>query len=238
MNHTILVIDDDDAVRLTLDRFLTHHGFTPALAADGESGLARLDEGRIDLVILDLNLPGMDGLDIAREIRSRGDTPIIMLTDRTDEIDRIVGLEIGADDYLAKPFNARELVARIRAVLKRATAPIAAQYATATVIPVTAFGKWRVDHDRRTIQNDNGRVERLTYGEYDLLLVFLQHPNRLLTRDQLLDLSSNRELEAFDRSVDIQVSRLRKKIKEDAKAPHFIVTVRGAGYRFSTNPEA
>ncbi|MEQ8248907.1 MAG: response regulator [Alphaproteobacteria bacterium] len=234
MNHTILVIDDDDAVRLTLERFLTHHGFEPVLAADGEAGLTRLGNEKVDLVILDLNLPGMDGLDIAREIRSRGDTPIIMLTGRADEIDRIVGLEIGADDYLTKPFNARELVARIRAVLKRSAASAPEPLSSTATGPTTGFGPWRIDHDRRTIHHTDGRVERLTYGEYDLLLVFLQHPNRLLTRDQLLDLSRNRELESFDRSVDIQVSRLRKKIEDDVKAPLFIVTVRGAGYRFST----
>lgn len=237
MSETILVVDDDDAVRKTIEQFLNHFGFSTALAESGEMGLQRLAEGNIDLVLLDLNLPGMDGLEIARAIRKDSDVPIIMLTGRADEIDRIVGLEIGADDYVAKPFNSRELVARIRSVLKRSRP---AETSASTGEPTTSvcFGPWTLDRDRRVLRRDDGSEERLTFGEYDLLQVFLDHPNRLLTRDQLLDLSRNRELEPFDRSVDIQVSRLRRKIEANPREPVFVVTVRGAGYRFSPNPDA
>jgi len=231
MPETVLVIDDDSGVRTTLEQFLTRYGYDVELSEDGEQGLAALDDS-IDLVLLDLNLPGRDGLEIARTVRQNSDVPIIMITGRADEIDRIVGLEIGADDYVAKPFSSRELVARIRAVLKRTRPPEPAESEQDASFD-DRFGPWRIDHDRHLLHHDDGRDVRLTYGEYDLLRVFIEHPNRLLSRERLLDLSRNRELEPFDRSVDIQVSRLRRKIEANPRAPAFVLTVRGAGYRFS-----
>ncbi len=235
MSENVLVIDDDAGVRTTLEQFLTRYGYGVSLTENGEQGLAQLNSADIDLVLLDLNLPGMDGLEIARTVRRTSDVPIIMLTGRADEIDRVIGLEVGADDYVAKPFSSRELVARIRAVLKRSQ-PVPQEEESGPV-RCDRFGPWTVDHDRRVLIHEDGREERLTFGEYDLLHVFLEHPNRLLSRDQLLELSRNRELEPFDRSVDIQVSRLRRKIEPNPREPIFVLTVRGAGYRFSPKAE-
>jgi two-component system OmpR family response regulator len=192
-----------------------------------------LDGNRIDLIVLDLMLPGEDGLTLCRNLRAKSRIPIIMLTAMGEETDRIVGLEMGADDYLAKPFNPRELLARIKAVLRRvaqAPAPVPVEGGA-----VLEFAGWTLDRDRRELQRPDGILVPLTSGEYELLAVFATHPGRVLSRDQLLDLARGREAQPFDRSIDVQVSRLRRKIEAEPQAPRLIKTVRNGGYTFTPN---
>jgi two-component system OmpR family response regulator len=191
-----------------------------------------LADSRIDLVLLDLMLPGEDGLSLCRSLRTRSNIPIIMLTAKGDEVDRVIGLEMGADDYLPKPFGSRELVARIRAVLRRS------QESGATSGPIERpkhyrFGPWRLDTDRRELVRDNATVVPLSTGEYDLLVVLVERPQRVLSRDQLLDLARGRAAATLDRSIDTQVSRLRRKLEEDPANPTMIKTVWGGGYMFT-----
>ncbi len=221
----LLVVDDDREIRDLLQRFLAKHGFRVDTAADGRAMQRLLDNGRFDLVVLDLMLPGEDGLAICRRLRATTRLPIIMLTALAEETDRIIGLELGADDYLAKPFNPRELLARIRAVLRRA------EPASAPPDAVYRFAGWRLDPARRELRDPEDTVVPLTAGEYDLLLALVERPQRVLSRDQLLDLTRGRAAIAFDRSVDVQLSRLRRKIARDADEAHELVkTVRGGGY--------
>ena len=224
----ILVVDDDREIRDLLARFLRKHGFRVETAADGKAMFAILSAGRFDLVVLDLMLPGEDGLSLCRRVRAESDLPIVMLTAIGEDTDRIVGLEMGADDYLAKPFNPRELLARIRAVLRRA--PDMPRRSEADPSRVLEFQGWALDAGRRSLHAPSGALVDLTGGEFDLLLALAEHPNRVLNRDQLLDLTRGREAGPFDRSVDVQVSRLRRKIEEDPKQPALIKTVRGGGY--------
>ena len=227
MAKHLLVVDDDPAVRDSLDRYLGKNGYRVHTAQDGKAMSHLLAEHDFDLVILDLMLADEDGLELARGIRAGSDLPIIMLTARGDEIDRIIGLEMGADDYLAKPFNPRELLARIKTVLRRATKETSQHAAPASRY---RFAGWVLDCERRELTSPDGADVRLTSGEYDLLVAFVTHPQRVLSRDLLLDLMHPRQDEQYDRSVDVQVFRLRQKIEANSKAPDFVKTVRGGGY--------
>jgi two-component system OmpR family response regulator len=224
----ILVVDDDREIRDLLMRFLSKHGFRVSAVADGNGMRVALDEGKVDLVVLDVMMPAEDGLSLCRRVRATSSTPIIMLTAMGDDTDRIVGLEMGADDYLAKPFNPRELLARIKAILRRS-----GQSSTVTGQSRLEFEGWTMDLARRELTSPDGRLIDLTGGEFDLLVAFAEHPHRTLSRDQLLDLTRGRSSSPFDRSIDIQVSRLRQKIEKDAKDPKLIKTVRSVGYIFS-----
>ena len=231
----LLVVDDDQHIRALLTRYLTQEGFAVAGVEDGAAMDEWLARNQADLVILDLMLPGEDGLSLARRLRRESSVPIVMLSARGEDIDRIVGLEVGADDYLAKPFNPRELLARIRAVLRRQPAadPPAREDPEA---PVEVFGPYRLDAKRRELTRD-GEPLALTSSEFDLLQVFLARPNRLLNRDSLLDLLKGYERSPFDRSMDVQVARLRSKIEPDTKHPIYIRTVWGKGYIFTPQAE-
>ena len=228
----ILVIDDDLRLRELLLRYLAEQGFEVGAEPSGAGLDKRLERSRPDLMVLDLMLPGgEDGLAICRRLRGAGeDIPIIMLTAKGDEIDRIVGLEMGADDYVAKPFNPHELLARIKAVLRRATA---LPDTDAGANDVIQFAGWQINPVSREIRNPEGTRIILTSAEFDLLFTFCRHARRTLTRDQLLDLSQRRAAGALDRSIDILVSRIRRKIETDPRDPQFIKTVRSGGYVFT-----
>ena len=227
----ILIVDDDAEIRDLLARFLRKHDLRVETAADGR-GMAKLIEtSRFDLIVLDLMLPGEDGLSLCRRLRADSQLPIIMLTALGEETDRIVGLEMGADDYLAKPFSPRELLARIRAVLRRCGKT--AEPVDEAGGRVLVFEHWRLDLAKRELRAPDGVLVPLTAGEFDLLVAFAEHPKRVLNRDQLLDLTKGRATIPFDRSVDVQLSRLRHKIEPDPKEPTLIKTVRGGGYIFT-----
>jgi two-component system phosphate regulon response regulator OmpR len=239
----VLIVDDEPRIRTMLRRYLGDEGFQVSDVADGAAMRAVLERGGVDIVLLDLVMPGEDGLSLARFIRQRSDTPIIMLTGKGDLIDRVVGLESGADDYITKPFELREVLARIRTIMRRAAprqAPAAAPQApTAPAASETLrFAGWRLDLVTRELARAEGTSVALTAGEFDLLRVFAQHPNRVLSRAQLLDFVKGRDWAAYDRAVDTQVGRLRKKIEDDPANPRLIKTVRGGGYVFATAVEA
>jgi two-component system OmpR family response regulator len=229
----ILVVDDDGEIRRLLAGFLGRNGFAVDTARDAADMEAALAAGAPDLVVLDLVLPGVSGLELCRRIRGRSEVPIIMLTARGDDTDRIVGLEMGADDYLAKPFNPRELLARIRAVLRRAGTRDAAPAGRTRL----AFAGWTLDPRRRELTDPEGAVVDLTAGEYDLLMAFAARPHRVLSREFLLE-QSGRHADPLDRSIDVQVSRLRRKLERRATDQPLIKTVRGAGYLFQPEVEA
>jgi two-component system, OmpR family, phosphate regulon response regulator OmpR len=227
----ILIVDDDARLRDLLNRYLAEQGYAVRSVHDGQDMNRQLTRERYDLMILDLMLPGEDGLSICRRLRSGGENmPIIMLTAKGDEVDRIVGLEVGADDYLPKPFNPRELLARIQAVLRRRP-PTAPPGAPASEPQVVEFGSFRFNLAARSLAR-NGQDVALTTGEFALLKVLVQHPRTPLSRDKLMELARGREFGAFDRSIDVQVSRLRKLIEPDPAKPAFIQTVWGFGYVF------
>lgn len=230
----ILVVDDDREICSLLSQFLTRHGLRVSTARDGDDLMRQMAVGRIDLVVLDLMLPGEDGLTLCRKIRVERDMPVIMLTAMGEDVDRIIGLEMGADDYVAKPFNPRELLARIKAVLRRSTAlppsPVAPHDEGNHAL---FFDGWRLDLAKRALFDPNGQDVGLSSGEFDMMQAFAEHPQRVLTRDQLLDLARGRSANLFDRSVDIQVMRLRRKIEADPKEPTLIKTVRAGGYMFT-----
>lgn len=228
----ILVVDDDVDILSLLTGFFHRHAYPVTVAVDGARMFAELAEQRIDLVILDVMLQGEDGFSLCRRLRAQSRVPVIMLTAMGDHTDRIVGLEIGADDYLVKPFDARELLARIKAVLRR-TEGAAACPAAAATRPVLEFSGWRLDVARRELRSAGNTLMILSGGEFDLLLAFAEHPQRVLTRDQLLDLAHGAAHAAFDRSIDVKVSRLRRKLEPDAKSPQIIRTVRNGGYIFT-----
>lgn len=223
----VLVVDDDAALRDLLVRYLSEHGFAVTAVADGQTMERALAQREPDLVILDLMLPGEDGLSLAKRLRSRGSLPIVMLSACGEDVDRIVGLEVGADDYLAKPFNPRELLARIRAVLRRA-----GETGTHDETDQFRFGPFVMDPAGRRLLRAGQEVP-LTSGEFTLLEVFVRHPDRVLSRDALLHLLKGYEHQPFDRSVDVRVTRLRRKIEPDPSAPVWIRTVWGEGYLFS-----
>jgi two-component system, OmpR family, response regulator len=225
----ILIVDDDSQVRQLIGRFLRENGYRVTGARDGREMRETLASTAIDLIILDLMLPGTSGLDLCRELRATSSVPIIMLTAKGEDTDRIVGLEVGADDYLPKPFNPRELLARIRAVLRRAATKQPGEPTLGGRL--IAFGDWTLDTLRREVTSADGVVVDLSGGEYDVLIAFIEHPNRILSREQLLELARNRASSAFDRSIDVQISRIRRKL-EGGTSPPLIKTVRGAGYIF------
>ncbi len=228
----ILIVDDHREIRDLVSRALTKDGFRVSTAADGRAMRKVLADSRIDLILLDLMLPGEDGLSLCRAVRADSNIPIIMLTAKGEEVDRVIGLEMGADDYLPKPFGSRELIARIRAVLRRS-----ADKATA-VNPDKRpkryrFDRWQLDTGARDLLRDDGVAVPLSTGEYDLLIALVERPQRVLNRDQLLDLARGRAANALDRSIDTQVSRLRKKLERDPNDPKLIKTVWGGGYMFT-----
>jgi DNA-binding response OmpR family regulator len=224
----LLVVDDDRETRDLLSMYFREQGFDVDAVKDGPDMDAWLGAHSTDLVILDLMLPGEDGLSLARRLRADHKLPIVMISARGEEIDRIVGLEVGADDYVPKPFNPRELLARVRAVLRRSSPEPAAPETEAS----SEFGPYRLDVEKRLLVKAGEEVE-LSRAEFDLLHVFVEHPNRVLSRDSIMDLLSGRERDPFDRSIDVRVTRLRHKIEEDPARPHFIRTVWGVGYQFT-----
>ncbi len=226
----ILIVEDDAEIARATQRFLSEAGYRVSHAPDGKAMDRRLREGRPDLILLDLMLPGEDGLAICRRLRTTSTVPIIMLTALGEEMDRVVGLELGADDYMAKPFSTRELLARIRAVLRRPARPTEQGQVADRV---HEFAGWRVDPMMRQVRDPNGVRVMLTGAEFDLLVAFCERPRRVLTRDQLLDLTQGRAAGPFDRSIDTLVSRIRQKIEADPKDPALIVTVRLGGYMFT-----
>jgi two-component system OmpR family response regulator len=228
----LLVVDDHHEIRDLVSKFMTGHGFRVTTAPDGKAMRKALESGGVDLIILDLMLPGEDGLSLCRWVRSTSAVPIVMLTAMGEETDRVVGLEMGADDYLAKPFSARELLARVKAVLRR-TQGQGGGAAAREGGNVYRFAGWRFDAARRELESADGVAVPLSSGEVELLTVFVQRPQRVLNRDQLLDLARGRSANVFDRSMDTQISRLRRKIEDDQKDPKLIKTVWGEGYVFT-----
>lgn len=228
----LLIIDDDVEIRDLLAHYLTRENFRVITAKNGDTIDRILSEQRIHLVILDLMLPGEGGLSICRRIRARSAIPIIILTAKGEEIDRIIGLEMGADDYIAKPFNPRELVARINAVLWRTT-HLYKGAGRDIAEEKLSFDSWTINLSKREVLSPDGNKVELSSGEFDLLFAFASNPNRVLSRDQLLDLTQGRTLDPYDRSIDVLVSRLRRKIEADPQKPLIIKTVRGAGYTFT-----
>jgi two-component system, OmpR family, response regulator len=227
----VLIVDDDRELLRLLARFLERHGLRASTARDGREMRRVLADWRIDLVVLDLMLPGEDGLALCRQLRATSEIPIIMLTAMGEETDRIIGLEMGADDYLPKPCSPRELVARIRSVLRRARA--AAPLPRSRARKVLAFEGWTLDLARRRLESPQGFVVDLSPSEFELLVAFAEHPQQVLSREQLLDLAHGRGASPFDRTIDIQVSRLRRKIEPDPQRAQIITTVRGGGYLFT-----
>ncbi len=232
-NTHILVVDDHSEIRDLLKRFLEQHGLRVSCARDGKEMKRLLEEREFDLLVLDLMMPGEDGLTLCRELRVKSNLPIIMLTAMGEETDRIIGLEMGADDYLAKPFNPRELLARIKAVMRRTQAET--QPAAETLTRDLRFNRWLLDVNRRELVDEDGVGLSLSTAEFNLLKVFLERPQRVLSRDQLLDLARGREAVAFDRAIDTLVSRLRRKLERDPKNPELIKTIWGGGYMFSAD---
>ena len=229
----VLVVDDDAGIRELLTQYLRRQGLQASAVADGAQMRHALATQRVDLLVLDLMLPGTDGLSLCRELRAPGKPhlPIIMLTARSDEVDRVLGLELGADDYLAKPFAARELLARIRSVLRR-TRMLPPNLTRAEPSRMLHFAEWQLDTVARHLLDASGAIVALSGAEYRLLRVLLQHPNRVLTRDQLLSLTQGREADVFDRSIDLLVSRLRQRLGDGAREARLIKTVRNEGYVF------
>ena len=232
----ILIVDDDREIRTLLGDYLQKNGYRTTAVADGKAMWNALNAARVDLVILDVMLPGDDGFVLCRNLRARGDVPVVMLTAKGEDTDRIVGLELGADDYLAKPFNPRELLARIKSVLRRhRTIPGNLQ---AEPTRALRFAGWSLDLAARNLISPDNVVVALSGAEYRLLRVLLSYPNRVLSRDQLMDLTVGREADPLDRSVDVQVSRLRQRLGDDAREPVIIKTVRGEGYVLAAQVES
>jgi two-component system, OmpR family, response regulator len=223
----ILVVDDDREIRELLARFLEKQGMRVTSARDAREARRMWPLGRYHIVVLDIMLPGESGLDVARWLRSQSNVPIVMLTAMGEETDRIVGLELGADDYLPKPFNPRELLARMRAILRRANGEGALPEADQRPL---RFGGWVLEPSRRRLLNPDGAEVPLTGGEYELLVALLERANRVLTRDMLMDILRGRQAGPFDRAIDVAVSRLRRKLEDDGRNPSLIKTVRGGGY--------
>jgi two-component system OmpR family response regulator len=230
----VLIVDDDREIRELVGNYLKKNGLRTTLAADGRQMRAFLESSQVDLIVLDIMLPGDDGLVLCRELRAgkHRATPVLMLTARDDETDRIVGLEMGADDYLVKPFSARELLARVNAVLRR-TRMLPPNMLLNEPARLLKFGAWRLDTTARHLLDEQDTVVALSGAEYRLLRVFLDHPQRVLSRDQLLTLTQGREADLFDRSIDLLVSRVRQRLLDDARDPAYIKTVRSEGYVFS-----
>lgn len=236
MEHVdhILIVDDDREIRELVGNYLKKNGLRTTVVADGRQMRSFLEANTVDLIVLDIMMPGDDGLQLCRELRvgKHKATPVLMLTARNDETDRIIGLEMGADDYLTKPFAARELLARINAVLRR-TRMLPPNLVVTEAGRLLAFGRWQLDTSARHLLDKDGTMVALSGAEYRLLRVFLDHPQRVLSRDQLLNLTQGRDADLFDRSIDLLVSRLRQRLLDDAREPAYIKTVRSEGYVFS-----
>ncbi|HTQ13985.1 MAG TPA: response regulator [Rhizomicrobium sp.] len=231
----VLIVEDARDIREPLARYLREHGYRTTTAQDAITARRAMKGAAIDLVVLDIMMPGEDGLSLCRSIRETSQIPVILLTARSEEVDRIIGLEMGADDYIAKPFSPRELVARVTAVLRRTQAlPPRQRPPEAEQI---RFGDWMLDTAQRELVGGDGMATALSSGEFSLLRAFLEHPRIALTRNQLLDLTKGRDAELFDRSIDNHVSRLRKKLEPDPRNPRYIKTVWGGGYMFAVDPE-
>jgi two-component system OmpR family response regulator len=226
----VLIVDDDRELLRLLARFLERHGLRVSTARDGREMRQALADWRIELIVLDLMLPGENGLTLCRQLRATSSMPIIMLTAMGEETERIIGLEMGADDYLPKPCSPRELLARIRSVLRRTRSTATSQSQRARIL---VFERWQLDLARRRLKSPDGFIVDLSPTEFELLAAFAEHPQQVLSRDQLLDLAHGRGAAPFDRTIDIQVSRLRRKIEPDPKSPELITTVRGGGYLFT-----
>jgi two-component system, OmpR family, phosphate regulon response regulator OmpR len=220
----ILLIDDDSRLAAMVSEYLGAAGYRVTIASNGMHGLEQLGAAPFDALVLDLSLPDMDGLDVCRRLRARSDLPVLMLTARGDAMDRIVGLEIGADDYLPKPFEPRELLARIKALLRRANRQVRDS--------LLRFGRLEIDRDARAVRVE-GKERAITSFQFALLVALAENAGRVLSRDALMDLMKGEKLEAFDRSIDVHVSRIRAAIEDDPKKPRRIITVRGAGYVFA-----
>jgi two-component system OmpR family response regulator len=231
-NPHVIALDDDADIRRLVAEYLEQNDFRVTTVASGAELGAAMARELVDLVILDLRLPGEDGMQIARKLREESAIPILMLTGRAEEADRVMGLELGADDYLTKPFSSRELLARIRALLRRAKAQASVADAVSKV-RAYRFGGWELNVGLRKLKSPQGEPVDLTNGEFRILAAFLSAPQRILTRDQLLDLSRVHNAEVYDRAIDIQILRLRRKIEPDPAKPRFIKTERGTGYVFS-----
>lgn len=234
----IVIVDDEPGIRVTLEEYLMLQGYRVTCADGGEALRRIVEEEAIDLVVLDITMPGEDGLSLARFLRETQDVGIIMLTAAGDVVDRIVGLEMGADDYLAKPVDLREFLARVKAVLRRSAAMAAgagagAEGAEGVAVSEARFGACRLDLDAHKLFDAEGAEIPITSMEFDLLKAFAEHPNRVLSRDQLLDMAHDRDWEPFDRSIDIRIARIRRKVERDPAKPQVIKTVRGAGYLFA-----
>ncbi len=234
MPREILVVDDDAEIRHLLRTALEREGYAVSEANDASSATSRLDRGGIHLITLDLTLGADDGLTLARKIRARSDVPIIMVTGKGDAIDRVVGLELGADDYVSKPFNLREVVARVRAVLRRHE-PASSAPAKSSQHERFRFGDWTLDVTSRALSDHKSTARELTTGEFNLLELFVRRPQRVLTRDEIMDLLKGHDWSPVDRSIDALIVRLRKKIEPEPAKPTHIKTVRGVGYVFATD---
>ncbi|AGH82187.1 winged helix family two component transcriptional regulator [Psychromonas sp. CNPT3] len=232
-NKHLLIVDDHQEIRELLQRFLKQHQYRVSVAINGQEMKKKLKTAQIDLIILDLMLPGEDGLTLCRNLRAQSNIPVIMLSAMGEEMDKIIGLEMGADDYISKPFNPHELLARIKAVLRRST-QITKQVTDSQILH---FERWTLDINRRQLLNHQGINIILSSAEFSLLKVFLEHPQQVLSRDQLLDLAKGREGDVYDRAIDTQVSRLRKKLEKDPKQPCLIKTIWGGGYQLACEVE-
>src|SRR5271166_5708882 len=230
--HRLVVVDDEPELRAMVAEYLGRYGYDVTTAADGREMDTCVADAMPDLLILDVNMPGENGFEIARRIRARSDVPILMLTAAGDVVDRVVGMELGADDYVTKPFDLRELRARIQAVLRRATRPPPPTTAPQSEPATVRFGDLRLDIDARRLLQPDGEELELTAMEFDLLVAFARNPNRVLSRERLLDLAHNRDTEPFDRSIDVRIARIRRKVERDPAKPQVIKTMRGAGYMF------
>jgi len=231
----ILVVDDDPQIGDLVSDYLCQHGYRVSTARDGVQMKKCLKAHAIDLIVLDIMLPGEDGLTLCRRLREESEVMIIMLSAVGEEADRIVGLEVGADDYLAKPFSPRELLARIKALTRRSEGKLADKRREKHIssLPNLCFQDWQLDRNRRRLIAPDGVTVPLSSAEYALLVAFMEHPQRILSRDQLLDLTRGRAANPFDRTIDVQVARLRKKLEDNPKEPKIIVTVRASGYQFT-----
>jgi len=236
MRDRILIVDDDEDIRKLLEEYLRKNGFDAHAVADGPAMRDALAAKPASLVVLDLMLPGEDGLSLCRQLRARSQVPVLMLTAKGDPVDRIIGLEMGADDYLAKPFDPRELVARIRSILRRAKALPAD---TEINVPESfSFSGWRLDTRERNLRAPDGVVVPLSGAEYRLLLIFLQNPNAVVSRDQLSNFTFGHDADPLDRTIDMQVSRLRERLRDQAREPAILKTVRGKGYVLAVRVES
>ena len=236
----VLIVDDDLEICDLLSDFLDKHCYRVTTCHNGDDMSSILGTEKVDLILLDLMLPGDDGFTLCRKIRERQATPIIMLTAMNSETDVVAGLETGADDYISKPFSPRQLLARIKAVLRRSrNAVLNTNQSDGKLLPLPQikFKNWTLDQNKRRLLAPDGFVVPLSAGEFDLLIAFVNNPQRVLTRDQLLDLTREREAGPFDRTIDVQVGRLRRKIEDDPKNPEIICTIRGGGYQFSVDVE-